>query len=483
LDVRSGLEAVAIALVLAGCASESRHATADGGGADDAAAPPRDAGAIVVVGDDGGDAAFALGGEWSGPCQAATGAIDVNLGNSPEAFVRAAYCQIAGAEPPAATVMSWAGQLRTVETVRRIDVVRTLCAQQNKSCALAYSNPWQNELAFTQTCTKKAKRDVGAVMMFFFTCPADKNCGLDWANTHAWGMKAPDAIYAFGAQPDGYYVPTNAGFWQRELLDARYAGLQLVMPNVYGPDVQDGTGEVPALEAALDAVGGGIQVGLFNDTWAWGKPYWGNLMQPAPDLSNTEAAAQRIYAVQWKPFFGGIAPAHWYRIGGQPLVYFYNAGTLAPKAGAGAVIARMKQLFQADFGVTPFVVVDHGYGPTPSADAQFTWDTFTNFPMTHFGTTTTASGLTLANAMVKWDSLGRDQPGAIATPATRIVKSPDILGQVLAATASSDLLLLETWNDLGEGTGITRNYDYYAKGQWLTPDAFMRVIRASQCSN
>jgi hypothetical protein len=44
-------------------------------------------------------------------------------------------------------------------------------------------------------------------------------------------------------------------------------------------------------------------------------------------------------------------------------------------------------------------------------------------------------------------------------------------------------LLLETWNDLGEGTGITRNYDYYDQGAWLTPDAFMNAIRSSQCSN
>jgi hypothetical protein len=57
------------------------------------------------------------------------------------------------------------------------------------------------------------------------------------------------------------------------------------------------------------------------------------------------------------------------------------------------------------------------------------------------------------------------------------------LSQVLQATASASVLLVETWNDLGEGTGITRNYDYYENGSWLTPDAFMNVIRTSQCSN
>jgi hypothetical protein len=85
--------------------------------------------------------------------------------------------------------------------------------------------------------------------------------------------------------------------------------------------------------------------------------------------------------------------------------------------------------------------------------------------------------------MVKWDSLGRDMPGAIANATTRMFKGPQILSQVLGESAGANLLLLETWNDLGEGTGITRNYDYYVQGAWLTPDAFLNTIRATQCSN
>jgi hypothetical protein len=85
--------------------------------------------------------------------------------------------------------------------------------------------------------------------------------------------------------------------------------------------------------------------------------------------------------------------------------------------------------------------------------------------------------------MVKFDSLGRDMPGAIATSSSSIAKGTAILQQVLASSSNADLLLLETWNDLGEGTGLTRNYDYYWQGNWLTPDAFMNLVRGSQCSN
>jgi Domain of unknown function (DUF5010) len=455
-----------------------------GGGGDDASVAQD---ASVAPEDGSAPSPFTLGPEWTGPCQASSGAIDVNLGNSPESFVEAAYCQINGSEPPAATIASWAMQLRTVSYVRRIDVVRTLCQEANNPCALAYSDPWLNDPPLTATCARKTSRDVGAVMMFFFGCPGGTNCGLDWANTHAFGMVDPDPIYGPSPSTTGYYAPGNTGFWLRELLDARYAGLQFMLPNVYGYDIQPSTGEAQALEAALlqiDAMGGGMRVGLFNDTWAWGEPAGGTLMNPAPSLSDTDDAAQRIYAVEWKPFFSAVSPPHWYTVNGAPLIYFYNAGTLVPTSGASAVIAEMKQLFEADFGVTPFVVVDTGYGATTSGDGQFGWDTFTNDPSTHLGTETTATGgLTFDNSMVKWDSLGRDDPGAIANAQTLIVKGPEILEQILGASAGANLLLLETWNDLGEGTGITRNYDYYENGSWLPPSVFMDAIRASQCSN
>jgi len=471
---------VAVAMLCCACGPQSDAPLLAGPPSPDPAPPPTFRASVI-------GSANALVPEWSGPCAPSSGAIDVNLGNSPESFVTAAYCQIYGIQPPAATVDDWANQLRTVNYVRRVDVVRALCQQAGRACALFYSNPWATEALPTTTCARKTTRDVGAVMMFFFNCPGGNNCGMDWANTHAWGMLDGDQTYGFRGNATGFYTPSNDGFWLRELLDARYAGLQFVMPNVYGYDIQPDTGELANLESALDTIdsmGGGMQVGLFNDTWAWGNAAGGTLMNPAPDLSDTEDAAQRIYTVQWKTFFQGVSRPHWYTVNGAPLIHFYNAGTLTPTSGTSAVIARLKQLFMADFGVVPFVDVDRGYGTVSSADAQFSWDTFTSDATTHLGTaTTTTGGLTFDNSMVKWDSLGRDMPGAIANGSTLMFKGPDILDSVLQSSAGANLLLLETWNDLGEGTGITRNYDYYYHGQWLPPDAFMSAIRASQCSN
>ncbi|MDC0740657.1 DUF5010 domain-containing protein [Polyangium mundeleinium] len=418
---------------------------------------------------------FELREEFDGPCAART-TIDVNLGNTPESFVRAAHCQIHGVEPSAELITSWAEQLRTREWVRRIDVVRSLCSGAGKSCPLTYSDPWKEQVLLTTPCVRKTPRDVGAVLMFFSECPGGVNCDLDWANTHASGMDAPHRLHAFGAAAEGYYHPDNAGFWKRELLDARWAGLQFLLVNTYGPDL----GRLGRLSEALADVDGGIQIALFDDTWSWGRPQQPPPWNVPPNLTDADGAAQVIYQAKWKPFFDAIAPEHWYRVEDRPFIYFYNAGTLKPLTAAAAVVARLKQLFAADFGVEPFVAVDRAFFQDPGmpavADSQFLWDTFGDED-SH----SDLKGVTHDHFMVKWDSLGRDHPGDLATDNDRLVKGPELLQEALGSSAASDLAVFATWNDLGEGTGIHRNYDYYHQGQWLTPHAFMSLLRAAQC--
>ena len=67
--------------------------------------------------------------------------VDVNLGHTPEALVKAAYCQTAGKPAPEEVVAEWAEKLRTDKHTRRIDVVRTFCDQHKHSCELVYSDP------------------------------------------------------------------------------------------------------------------------------------------------------------------------------------------------------------------------------------------------------------------------------------------------------------------------------------------------------
>jgi len=420
--------------------------------------------------------------EFAGPCVRATGPVDVNLGNAPEAFVRAAYCQVNGSEPPADIIDTWSAQLRTVSYVRRIDVIRTFCKDAVRTCTLSYSDPWATDVLLDARCQRKTTRDLGAVFMFFSDCPGGTNCAMDWANTHSLGMASPTARFAFGATTAGYYNPKSAGFWYRELLDARWAGLQFLLLNVYGPDLARTPDPLATLGQALTQAGSDVKVALFDDPWAWGKPSSPAAFRTPPNLSDAETAAQTLYQAKWKPFYTRVASESWYLVQDRPFIYFYNAGTLVPLNVSAAVVNRMKQLFQQDFGVLPFVAVDGAYFQDPAmttvADSRFTWNTIG----TGRKSRTTMNAVTLDHFMVKWDSLGRDSPGAIATSTTRILKGPLLLEQMLTSSEDAQIAVIATWNDLGEGTGVERNYDYYVGGSWLPPTAFMGRTRAAQCT-
>jgi hypothetical protein len=443
------------------------------------AAPPEDHATLVP---------FALKPDWTGPCARAD-KIDVDLGDAPAVFVRAAHCQVTGKEPPPALVEKWTSRMRDAYYVRRVDVVRSLCAAAKRECKLSYSDPWVAEPDLGGPPERHTKREIGAVVMFFFDCPRDTNCQMDWANTHAPGMneRVPSLAAPSGREP-GYYHPSNAGFWRRELSDAKYAGLSFLMPNVYGPDIEKG--RLKPLEEALDDVnkdGDPIKVGLFDDTWTWGQPEFGgvdeyrDIWKHRPDLTDPDKAARTIFENKWKPFFSQIDKKHWYRFAGKPFIYFYNAGTLEPRTKAAPVIAKLKQLFKDQFGEEPFVDVDIAFFDDPAmsdvADSRFKWMTF-DIPQRRYRSQ--LGGHVIDHAMVRWDATNRDRPGQLATKYDRCVKGGQILERVLRDSQDAELLVLATWNDLGEGTGVGRNYDYYVDGRWLPPHYFMQLIRNSQ---
>ncbi len=421
---------------------------------------------------------FQLKPEWSGPCQRAD-IVDVNLGHAPEAFVRAAHCQITGKEPSPETVTGWAEKLKSKPRTRRIDVVLALCGDDRRTCKLAYSDPWESHPELTAPPVKKVKRDIGAVCMFFFNCPGEPNCGMDWANTHASGMNQQHPLLGFGEQKAGYYVPTHPGFWRRELLDARYAGLDFLLLNTYGPDIENG--KLKPLATALASIDDPVKIALFDDTWTWGQTYFSDAWKKKPDLKNTEAAAKQIYEMKWKPFFSQVDKRYWYRFKGRPFIYFYNGGTLLPRTRSAALITRLKEMFAADFHEDAFVDADSAYfddtGMEKAADARYQWFTF-NSPERR--SRSTLKGHVIDHAMVKWDAVGRERPRELPRQTDMIIKDGSVFSRVLDDTRDSELLVIATWNDLGEGTGINRNYDYYFHGQWQRPDYFMQLIRRSQ---
>lgn len=421
---------------------------------------------------------FVLRPDWNGQVQRRE-VVDVNLGHTPESFVRAAHAQITGQPAPDALIKRWARELRTNPRLRRIDLVRHLAKEVDRSLELSYGDPWQAHPTLDGAPERGTQRQVGAVFMFFFNCPGGVNCTADWANTHALGMKDAHELYGFERGERGFYVPSEAGFWKRELTDAKWAGLDFLLLNSYGPDIQHD--KLAPLRRALDSLNEPVKLALFDDTWTWGQPWFGPFWQKRPDLSDPASAARTIYEAKWQPFFRQVDRRHWYRFKGKPLIYFYNAGTLEPRSKSSELLTELKRLFEAEFGETPFLCVDSAYFEDPRvetlADASFKWFTF---DLPEKRSRSTLNGHVIDHAMVRWDSVGRDRPGELATPSDLLVKGSELLEQVLHESSDAELLVLASWNDLGEGTGINRNYDYWVNGSWLSPEHFMRKVRVSQ---
>jgi hypothetical protein len=364
--------------------------------------------------------------------------------------------------------------------LRRIDVVYALCEEVGRACELAFSDPWVHHPDILgEALPKRTTRDVGAVLMFFFSCPNGVNCKMGWANTHAHGMQSEHALLGFGARAAGYYAPSEAGFWRRELVDGRYAGLDFFLLNVYGPDVEHG--KLTPLVEALAALGDPPKIALMDDPWAWGTPWFGEHWKQKPDLADPERAADLIYESKWRPFYAQVPKEHWYRFKGRPFVYFYNAGTLEPRRNSAKLIARLKSRFRADHGEDAFVAAEQAYFEDAAlpevADASFQWFTF---DLAEQKSRSALQGHVIDHAMVKWDAVGRDGPGRAARAEDLVLKDTRPLERVLERSRDADILVLATWNDLGEGTGIHRNYDYYFDGAWQRPDVFLRLIRAAQ---
>src|SRR5690606_21630911 len=132
------------------------------------------------------------------------------------------YCQVTGKPTTDEKAYEWVQKLRTDRYTRRIDVVKHVCLEAKRTCKLVYSDPWKEQVELSGAPQKKVKRDVGAVFMFFFNCPGEVNCTMNWANTHVPGMVEKSPLFAFGDAKEDYYDPKKAGFWHRELLDAQW---------------------------------------------------------------------------------------------------------------------------------------------------------------------------------------------------------------------------------------------------------------------
>jgi uncharacterized protein (TIGR03437 family) len=277
---------------------------------------------------------------------------------------------------------------------------------------------------------------------FFYWYDAVKNWHYNVSPTEHVTLHPPDS-----------YLPTftyeNPAFFQRELSDMAAAGIDIALPVFWAdPPGTDSLWSIPGLKSMvvaeqLMAQAGqrAPKIGMFADITSLQLANGGS----QPDL-RTSAGKSLFYAT-FHTFFDIVPKQLWAMIDGRPIVVLYGALVAGYDQSTFDYIA---QQFQKDFGTTPYIIrhltwlnvtTDAAYAGWPTAySAAFVSDVATVLP-------------------------GHDNYGVIEMEKKPIVidrNCGDLYqqqwDQVVAHGAR--LVLIEDWNELFEGTGISATKEY-----------------------
>lgn len=374
-------------------------------------------------------------------------------------------------------------------------------------------SPWPTALPTpTPAAALRPGMQVGTFFFYWHDCP-DNGCPANRVYALPPGWSAPLA-----GDPDAldglYYSSLNRYWYALELRDMRLAGIDIVLPVCWGeyPGAWFRTGVLANLVEANRRLDPPLRIGLFDDTssevdeyrdYADNREFDGSAYFNGTiplDLSDP-AAGFFFYDRKIKPFFRLIPQEMWathngkpLEEGGRPLIVTYTRDNVAHMEYAGALWTAVKEAFQRDFRdrngrpIEPFVILEESWfsadalAGEPSlaevADGRYTWGTTVLGPRWH-----TVGDYTVASAGPGFDErnyLGGQ--GRVQRRDLTLAGQPgdpgsylrDSLAQVPVET---DLLLIETWNELWEGTGVCRA-DYPAiAGRPVPEDYYLDLLR------
>jgi len=252
--------------------------------------------------------------------------------------------------------------------------------------------------------------------------------------------------------PDSYlstYSYDNVAFYQRELSDMAAAGIDVVLPVYWGDPGNAARWGVPGLhlmaqveQAMAQAGQTSPMIGMFFDT---STPLAVANGGTKPDL--TTAAGKILFYSFIQTFFANVPRQFWAMIDGRPIIVLYGANPLA--GYDQSTVDYIAQQFQHDFGTTPYIIRHSSWLGVTTDAAYAGWPI--GYHATFMGDVATVGP-------------GENDYTAIAAEG-RIVRDRNCgdlyqahWDQVVAHGAR--LVLVETWNELFEGTGISATKEY-----------------------
>jgi hypothetical protein len=243
------------------------------------------------------------------------------------------------------------------------------------------------------------------------------------------------------------FTYTSPAWHRKELEDMLAAGIDIVLPVFWGcPECEDWSfvGLRKLVDACDAMVRDGItppKIGMFYDT----STLQHNRLRRQIDLT-TQYGREWFYATI-RDFFALVPPKYWAMIDGKPLVLLYAASFAADYDQA--CFDYLEECFKKDFaGREPYMVKNPAWSEI-EADNVCAWGA-ANGGCKAYGFTAIGPGYDHAAVVPPREPLVVDREGGAYYQRN----------WRKALAAPSNLVVIETWNELHEGTDICESKEY-----------------------
>lgn len=270
------------------------------------------------------------------------------------------------------------------------------------------------------------------------------------------GMKKDDPF-----PEGGYYHWLNLNWYKREFTDMVNTGIDYAfVVDFYSAD------QVKMMGNAVLQLNLPLKIGFFWDPTAE--------TAGIVDLSR-QVDIEKLYNDYVYPFYSALPKSVWVLYNGRPVIFTVYAEQEAHLEKGRELFSYIKSKFKGDFGVDPWLIVESSWWGQSDlsgvADGRYSWGGSVNIRNDNIGdykVTNLGPGIDMRNT--PWG-------GASSPYVDR--KDGDRFKELLSAVPNdSNLLMIETWNELFENTGISRAINYKkSTGEQLTEDYYMAILR------
>lgn len=340
---------------------------------------------------------------------------------------------------------------------------------------------------------------LGTFFFYWYDCPR-RECDAAQLSVVPPGWVAP--LPNDHDDRDGrFYSSQNGDWYEGELRDMSAVGIQTIFPVSWGehPHPWFTNETLRTLAQANGVQPRPLAIGMFLDTTAQQAMYsdfHGGGYHFGPGVGQLPLtdpmSGYFFYERHIKGFFDEIPREMWATEQGRPIIIAYTALCCRDLYRAGALWAAVKNAFERDFGVQPWLILEDTWF-TPEAvsppegmrrlgdvaDGRYSWGSALRGPQTRAlnGYTVSSAGPGFDNRRITGIADPQHQSRATAPDGAPGDAAAFFRASLAAVPPEANLLLIETWNEWPESTGIARAAYPSVNGAYTPDDLYLQVLR------